>query len=426
MRIFAIDIDKWQEIFHTLRKNKIRTLLTAFGVFWGIFMLIIMLASGTGLENGVYHGMGDFATNSVFMWTQRTSKAYKGFPRGRRYHFTNDDTKAIRKQIQEIKLLAPRIQVRTWKDDNANNVVRGLKTGAFNILGDYPEFNQIDPVSITKGRFINWIDIRNKRKVVVIGNRVLDALYEKGEEPIGDYIRINGVYFMVVGVFRSKHSGGWAEWQEQCIFMPFTTVQKTYNYGNRVGWYSLTSQNHISVSDVEHKVKALLRKRHNIHPEDQEAIGSHNVEKEFLKIQGLFNGISGLVWIVGIGTLLAGVIGVSNIMLVIIKERTKEIGIQRAIGATPSRIIRQIITESVFLTSIAGYFGLVAGVILIEIINYFLDKAGGGGEMFNNPEVDFRVAITALVILIVSGALAGLIPAKRAVSIKPIDALRSE
>lgn len=413
------DVDKWQEIIHALKQNKLRTFLTAFGVFWGIFMLVVMLGSGRGLENGVYSEMGDFATNSMFVWSQRTSMPYKGFKRGRRFNFNNSDTRAIRQQIADIELLAPRLQA--YGSDGQNNVIYGKKTGAFTIFGDYPDFNHIDPVTITGGRFINDIDIDQERKVAVIGQRVKEMLFENQENPIGKYIRIQGVYFQIVGSFRSMHTGGWGEWQDQCIFMPFTTLQKTYNYGDAVGWFSVTSKPNVSVSEVEKQVIALLKKRHDVHPLDDQAIGHENVEEQFNKINGLFRGIDLLIWIVGIGTLLAGVIGVSNIMLVIVRERTKEIGIQRAIGATPLKIMGQIVTESVFLTSIAGYIGLVLGVVLVDF-----GLSGIKTESFLNPSVNMQVAVTALAILVVSGALAGIIPARRAVRIKPIDALRFE
>ena len=426
------DRDKWQEIIMALKQNKLRTTLTAFGVFWGIFMLVVMLGSGKGLENGAYDGMGGFATNSVFVWAQNTTIPYKGFKKGRRYSFSNSDTKALREQVPEIKMLAPRLEARfRGNGANTNNVIRGLKTGAFNIFGDYPDFNKIDPMTIIQGRYINEDDIKYKRKVAVIGFRVKDVLFTPKENPIGQYIRIKGVYFQVIGLTRSQHNGGWAEWQEQTIDLPLTTLQQTFNYGEDVGWYAITSQPNFSATFVEDKVKEILKKRHSISLDDKEAIGSENVEKQFKKMNGLFTGISVLVWIVGIGTLLAGVIGVSNIMLVIVKERTKEIGIQRAIGAAPSVIISQIITESIFLTASAGYVGLVCGVGLIELISNMLAKQAAaapnsGGAMFTRPEVDFGVAMTALIILIVCGALAGLVPAKRAVSIKPIDALRYE
>ncbi|OGL42621.1 MAG: multidrug ABC transporter ATP-binding protein [Candidatus Schekmanbacteria bacterium RBG_13_48_7] len=418
------DLDRWQEILIALRKNKLRTILTAFGVFWGIFMLIIMLGSGHGLQNGVTQGFGDFSTNSVFIWTQKTSIPYKGFPRGRQFYFENDDVDALRKNIPEIEYIAPRIQAGGFM--GGDNVVRGLRSGAYSIFGDYPEINNIDPVSTVSGRFINELDLQDKRKVVVIGSMVSDALFKPGENPIGDYIRIQGVYFQVVGIFKSKKIGEEADHENQTIYMPFTTLQKTYNYGNIVGYFSITSKKNVPVSVVEEKAIELLKSRHSVAPEDDMAMGHFNVEKEFNKMNGLFKGISTLIWIVGFGTLLAGVIGVSNIMLVIVKERTKEIGIQRAIGATPFRVISQIITESVFLTSLAGYLGLAAGVGMLSLVNSLMTDNPAQETMFKNPEIDFRIAVIALLILIVSGTFAGFVPAKRAVSIKPIDALRYE
>jgi putative ABC transport system permease protein len=422
------DRDRWQEIFSALKKNKLRTALTAFGVFWGIFMLVIMLGSGNGLQNGVYNGMGGFATNSVFMWSQNTTVPYKGFKKGRWYSFTNQDTKSLKQQIPEIESIAPRLQARFWENEGQTNIVRGLKTGAFNIFGDVPEYNKIDPVNILKGRYINKEDIDRKRKVVVIGSRVADVLFEKDENPIGEYIQVRGVYFMVVGVFKSQHNGGWAEWQETTVEIPLTTLQQVYNFGDRVGWFAITSRSDVSVTQVEEEAKTILKKIHSVAPEDNEAIGSENVEKQFIKLRKMFTGIKALIWIVGIGTLLAGVIGVSNIMLIIVKERTKEIGIQRALGATPFNIISQIISESVFLTSIAGYLGLLLGVGVIEGLNLLLQKSqeAGAEVMFTRPEVDFNLAVTALTILIVCGAIAGFIPAKRAINVKPIEALRYE
>jgi putative ABC transport system permease protein len=305
-------------------------------------------------------------------------------------------------------------------------VIRGLKTGVFSIMGDYPDYIKIDPLNILQGRFINDPDIKEKRKVVVIGTRVVDLLFNKDEEPINQYIQIQGVYFKVVGIFKSKRTGEQANNENQNIYMPFSTLQKTYNYGNIVGVFCVTSKDAIPVSVVEDKAIELLKKRHFIAPSDESAIGHFNLKKEYDKMSGLFLGIRILVWIVGTGTLLAGIIGVSNIMLVVVKERTKEIGIQRALGATPFSVISQIITESVVLTTFSGYFGLVIGVGLLELINWLLDKSGADTEMFVHPGVDFRIAVTALSMLIVAGAFAGLIPAQRAVSVKPIDALRYE
>lgn len=421
------DRDRWQEIWFALKQNKLRSILTAFGVFWGIFMIVVMMGSGKGLQNGAYDGMGGFATNSSFMWAQRTTVPYKGFKKGRWYNFDNTDTKALKEQIPEIELLAPRLEARFGSGQN--NVVRGLKTGAFNISGDYPDYFRIDPVNLVQGRLINDDDIKYKRKVALMGTRVKDVLFKPDEDPVGQYIRIRGVYFMVVGIYKSQHKGGWAEWQETSISLPLTTLQQTFNYGEAVGWYSVTSRGDVSVTVVEDKMKELLKRRHSVSPDDKEAIGSHNVEKEFKKMTILFTGIHVLILIVGIGTLFAGAVGVSNIMLFIVKERTKEIGIQRALGATPFKIISQIMMESISLTMVAGYVGLLLGVAVIEGMSYGLSKAAAASaepSMFTRPEVDFGVALAALLTLVFFGALAGLIPAQRAVSIKPIDALRYE
>jgi putative ABC transport system permease protein len=419
------DKDKWQEIYSSLKSNKLRTFFTAFGVFWGIFMLIIMLGSGNGLRNAVFDGMGDFATNSAIMFTRQTTIPYKGFPRGRSWLFHTSDMEAILKNIPEIDQLAPRLQ--PWGRNGANNVVHGIKTGAYSISGDYPAINKIDPVLMLKGRFINEIDLQNKRKVAVIGNRVRDELFKNSETVIGEYIRINGVYYQVVGIFEPKNKNiNFGGDKEKSIFIPFTTMQVSYNLGDDVHYFLVTAKPDKSASVVEEKCMKLLAERNHVAPEDEQAFGHFNLEKEFKKMNGLFLGIRILIWIVGTGTLLAGVIGVSNIMLIIIKERTREIGIQRAIGATPWRIISQVITESVTLTAMAGSFGLVLGVFLLEMLNNMLAASAEKSEMFKNPEVDIQVAVTALIVLIISGVVAGLIPARKAVSMKPVEALRYE
>lgn len=423
MRI--VDYDKWQEIMIVLKKNKLRTFFTAFGVFWGIFLLVVMMGSGNGLRNSALEGFGNMATNSFFMWTQRTSMPYKGFQRGRFFNFRNADTEAIRQNIPEVDKVAPRLQAFGFRG-TGSNVVRGERTGAFDVFGDTPQFFEIMPMNVEKGRLINKTDVDENRKVVVIGNRVYEEMFMQDEDPIGEYLQIQGVYFKVVGVVKSRQRGHMAERDEKSVYMPFTTLQQTYNYGDIVGWYSITAKKGVPASEAEKKTKEFMRARHHIHPDDDRAIGSWNMENEFNKFNNLFMGINILVWIVGMGTLFAGVVGVSNIMLIVVKERTKEIGIQRAIGAPPSAIISQIIVESVFLTTLAGYIGLVVGVGLIELVDYVLVSSGTESEMFRNPEINFNMAMTALAVLVVSGIFAGLIPARRAVSIKPIDALRDE
>jgi len=419
------DRDRWYEIYSTLKSNKLRTFMTAFGVFWGILMLVIMMGSGNGLRNAVFDGFQDFATNSAFIWTRQTSIPYKGLPRGRNWLFNNEDMKALKENLPEIGYLAPRLQ--PWSGNGDNNVVRGIKTANFDIFGDYPAYFRIDPVTMLAGRELNDIDINENRKVAVIGNQVRDELFEKEENPIGQYIRIRGVYFQVVGVFEPRNKNiSFGGDKEKTIFIPFTSLQIAYNMGDQVHFIAVTASDNVPVSILEKKVIALLGERNKIAPEDENAFGHFNLEEEFIQMNGLFNGINVLIWIVGIGTLFAGVIGVSNIMLIVVKERTHEIGIQRSIGATPWKIIGQILMESVSLTALSGMIGLVLGVAVLELINYQMTNSGAEAEMFKNPGVDFNVALTALIVLIFSGLFAGFIPARKAVSIKPVEALRAE
>jgi len=420
------DLDHWKEVFSTLKKNKLRTFFTAFGVFWGIFMLIVMVGSGKGLQNGVMAGMGDFATNSMFVWTQPTTKAYKGYKEGRRYMFDNRDVTALRENVPEIKYLAPRLQGGNSQGDSPN-VVRGLESGSFSIYGDDPVWNKIDPADIIKGRFLNELDIKNNRKVAIIGDQVERVLFKPGEESLGEYVRVQGVYFQVVGVFQPLNDNiNFGGDKSQSIFIPYTTMQQVYNFGDAIHWFAVTAKDGVPIATLEDKILNVLASRHTVHPEDKEAFGYFNLGQQFDQITGLFTGIDLLIWIVGTGTLLAGVIGISNIMLVIVKERTQEIGVMRAIGATPAKVMRQIITESVVLTLLAGYTGLVLGVAIIEVVNYGLTMQGGDSNAFRNPEIDFNIAMLALTILVISGVFAGIIPARKAVRIKPIDALRDE
>jgi len=399
------DLDLWKEIIDALKKNRMRSFMTAFGVFWGIFMLIIMSGAGRALENGIMDGIKAFATNSAFFWTERTSVPYEGFQRGRRWDYKNKDIQYIRANMKDVEYLSPRLfGPNTYGGDNT---VRGIKTGAFNIYGDYPDFYKIDPWTPLKGRLLNEIDIMQNRKVCIIGERVAEVLFEKDEDPIGEYLKINGVYFQVVGVVHPEtriNIGGGQK--NEAIMIPFTTMQRTYNMGDVVHFFSVTSVPGVPVSRVEERLKELLKERHHISPDDRQAIGSFNIEVEWKKYNALFNGIQILTWIVGIGTLLAGIIGVSNIMMVIIRERTQEIGIQRAIGATPGKVMLHIVLESVFLTVLAGYIGLALGVGLLELLSMALDT--GSDEMFfRRPEVSFKMAVSALTVLVFAGIFAG-------------------
>jgi putative ABC transport system permease protein len=420
------DLDRWNEIWHALMKNKVRSLLTAFGVFWGIFMLIVMAGAGKGLSNGIIEGVGKFATNSTFLWTNRTGEPYKGFKRGRYWNMDSEDLRIIKEKVPEVQIISPK---NFGSNNNSGpNTVRGLKNGSFNIKGDYPEYVKIDPVTVEKGRWINQIDILEKRKVCAIGTKVFETMFKPDENPLGQYLKISGVYYQVIGVIKPETRVNINGRTEESVFIPFTTMQQTFNMGNEVHFLALTSVPGVPVSVVEEKVKDIIKKRHSISPTDTQAINSVNIEKQFLQMRGLFLGISILTWIVGIGTLMAGVIGVSNIMLVIVKERTKEIGVQRALGARPVTIITQIMLESVALTTVAGYIGLSLGVGLLELINRIMESQSKNSEeiFFKNPEVSISVALAALIVLVIAGLFAGSIPAKRALQIKPIEALREE
>lgn len=416
------DYDKWQEIFSAIKKNKLRTALTMFGVFWGIFMLVLLLGSGAGLKNGITRGFSEWATNSGFIWSNRTTMPYQGMQPGRYIPFNNEDREAIIREVDGLQYLAPRNNL--WRPTEGNNVMRNEKAGSFNIFGDYPEYQHVQKVNIHSGRHLNHFDVAEKRKVCVIGDNVRTVLFKPDEDPLGDYIRVMGVYFKIIGIFKSQRSGEQGANDEQTIYLPFTTFQQTFNYGDRIGWFAYTVTPGYENTYVENQIKSLLRERHKVHPEDVDALGSENLAEEFGKIFGLFNGITIFNWIVGIGALLAGMIGISNIMLIIVKERTKEIGIRKSMGATPISIISLIMQESIFLTGIAGYAGLVLGVLLLESIASGLPD--NPDMMFTNPGIDLNIGLTSLAVIIISGALAGLIPARKAAMIRPIEALRAE
>jgi putative ABC transport system permease protein len=420
------DRDKWNEILEALSANTFRTILTAFGVFWGIFILVILLAAGNGLENGVKKGFSGIATNTMFMWTQATSKAYKGLPQTRQFNFKNDDVPALKENFPDLLYVSPRNQLGGYQ--GANNVIRGTKTAAFTVYGDYPELIKQESMTVTKGRFVNQQDIVNKRKIAIIGQGVIDELYVKAEEVIGTYIKINGVNFMVVGVYKAKSHGGGgdAESAQKNIFIPFTTFQQAFNFGDTVGWMALTANDNASITELKPKIFEFMKARHSIHPDDERAIGNFDLFEEFSKIQGLFLILRFIAYFVGTLVLLSGIIGISNIMLIVVKERTKEIGIRRALGATPRAIRSQILTEAIFLTIIAGMFGIAVATGLLAVVNMILDSMPSEDMMFANPSVDLGVVFIALLILICSGLLAGFIPAQTAINVKPVDALRAE
>lgn len=411
---------EFSEISAVLGRNKLRTFLTAFGVFWGILMLILLLGTGNGLENGVDARFSGKATNTFFIWTQPTSKPYGGFSPGRYFDFQNEDIPWLKQNLKGIKILAPRNQLGGHRGSNL--VYRKDKSSAFSVNGDIPEIKEILPLKMSKGRFLNQFDMDEKRKVAAIGQRVYETLFEKGEDPIGQTINVGGIWFTVVGVFGSTSSGDDAERYLETIHVPFSTFQKVFNIGNSVDWLSVTVKDKVDAAGVEEEALKLLARRHEIAPDDPFAFGHFNMQKIFTKVKNLLIGINALVWVVGLGTLAAGVIGVSNIMLIVVKERTKELGIRRALGAPPSSVVMQILAESIFLTGLSGYTGLISGIFILESVSAGLGNSAA--TLYQNPGVDLYVCVGALIILIISGALAGIIPAQRALSNKPVEALR--
>lgn len=370
-------------------------------------------------------GFDGIATNTMFMWSQTTSKAYKGLPKTRRYDFRNSDVMALKQAFPDLLYVSPRNQLGDF--NGTNNVVRGTKTSSFTIYGDYPELIKQQPMDIIKGRFINQQDITERRKIAVIGKGVISELYGKEEEAIGTYVKINGINFMVIGVYHSKRQGGNAEQEQKNIFIPFTTFQQAFNYGDKVGWMALTAKDETSITSLKPKILELIKSLHSVNPEDDRAVGNFDLYEQFNKVQSLFDILKIIAYFVGTLVLISGVIGISNIMLIVVKERTKEIGIRRALGATPAAIRGQILSESIFLTIISGMLGIAVATGIIAVLNMALDSMPpDSNTMFANPSVDLRVVFVALLILVGSGLLAGFIPAQTAINVKPVDALRTE
>ncbi len=409
---FLFDIDTWQELKESLTKNKLRTVITMIGVWWGILLLIGLLGSAKGIENKFSVQFGDYATNSVFIWGQSTSMAFKGYQEGRFPRLKFSHLEKIKNQVRGIKFLLPR---------NARDaqVVRGVQYASFTMSGDFPLLDQIQKKNLIAGRFINQSDINETKKVAVISDDVFKQLFDADEEVIGDFIKINEISYKVVGVFEQ----GDFDFGGQ-LHIPFTTFQKVYNQGDNIGWITVTGEDGFDIRQLEKDVKLVLKNLNYVHPEDNRAFGSFNLGELFERFEGFLMGMQFLTWFVGIATLIAGVFAIGNILLITVKERTKEIGIRRAIGATPFEIKRQIVIESIFLTIIAGIFGIISGGWILIAMDYAFGS--GPDSVLINASVPIIVVFIAVIILVVFGTLIGLIPANRATSIKPIDALREE
>jgi putative ABC transport system permease protein len=412
---FLFDSDTWQEIYGSIRKNKVRTSITIIGVLWGIFLLVVLLGSARGLENSFNKLFGNFATNSVFVWTQSTDTPFKGFQEGRRFTLNMNDIAALKSEYaDEIRLLAPRNQTN-------NLIIKDFKSGSFKVSGDYPILDQIQKKQLLYGRFLNQNDINTNAKVTVISEDMYKQLFEIDAFPIGQYLKINSISYKVIGVYKPSST---IDFDGDCAYIPFTTYRKVYNTADNVDWMMITANEGTDIEQMERDVLLTLKGLHKVHPEDERAFGSVNLGKEIGKVTGFITGMQFLTWFVGIATLVAGVFAIGNILLITVKERTKEIGIRRAIGATPKGIRQQIVLESVFLTTVAGMLGVVLGSFVLFVI----DMAFGQGEdaTLINPTVNIPIILIAFVTLVVLGTLIGLIPAHMATVVKPIEALREE
>jgi putative ABC transport system permease protein len=411
------DLDKWQEIYSTIKKNKLRTFLTAFGVFWGIFMLVLLLGVGNGMQNGVVEMFKGDATNLVMVFRGKTSVPYKGMQPGRNINFKEDDLDHLTFSVKGLDKIAP-----------TNNLTGEFvikyknKNGTFTVRATTPEFFEMDRQDLVNGRRLNQNDIKENRKVATLGIRAKEILFGS-EEALGKYVDIKGVHFLVVGVFNDESSSGRSN---EMLYIPFSIYQQIYNPSGNVERMHILVKENYSAKMVEEDVKKMLAQKHTFSPDDKQAIRIFNLEERFNQFMSLFASIRIFIWVVGTGTLIAGIVGVSNIMLIIVKERTREIGIRKAIGATPWSLVSLILQESILITAVSGYLGLVCGVALLEGMNYTIIRSGVQMPYFSNPEIDFGIAISATIILILAGTFAGLMPALKAARIKPIEALNSD
>lgn len=417
------DVDKWQEILTSLGKQKLRTGLTAFGVFWGIFMLVILLGFGTGFGTKIETIFGDAKSVVIFWPSNTTQLSFEGLSKGRAIKFTQEDVDAIRQSIPSVDLVDGKNNLGNF--GAAQYIVYGKESGSFSVAGTHAGWEAFEFIKLLEGRFINPLDEKEKRKIAVIGTRVKEVLFKNGTNPIGESINVGGVKFKVVGIYKSTEPDGSQEANGK-IFLPNETLRQAFNQMDAFHVLFFSPKPGFNAFDMERDVKKLLYERKKIHPDDTGVIGGFNMEQAYQMNRGLVDGVLGFSWMVAIGTIIAGVIGVGNIMLVVVKERTREIGLRKALGATPTNISLMIIHESLVITFIAGYAGLTTGVLLLEGIRALLVKLGQGDGIFASPYIDINIALMALSVLVLTGVLAALLPAAKAASVNPITALQDE
>lgn len=417
------DLDKWQEILHVIKQNKLRTFLTAFGVFWGILMLILLLGVGKGLQNGSRGMFTNDVQDSVWISPRKTSVAYGGLSPGRQVVFTEEDIDALKRELPGLDHIAAENPLGAfWRGGII--VTHGKKTGSFDVFGVGNEYFDIKLLTDYRyGRSLNALDHAEARKAATIGTRVADALFGPGFDPIGENITINGVNFRVVGVF---YDSGWQGRMSERIYIPLTTYKQTFDKSKTVNQLAITPKPGVDSFALEKAAITLLKARHSIAPDDRRAIRSNNLAERAQSFRSLFAAIDIFIWFVGIGTLAAGIVGISNIMIITVKDRTREIGVRKALGATPRSIVGLILLESVALTAVAGYLGLVLGVGLLEGLQYAMEKMKVQSPYFANPEVSFKIAVTATLLLVFVGAAAGLAPALKAARVMPVEAMRAD
>ena len=417
-----LERDPWLELAQVFLRNPFRTFLSSLGVGWGLFMILITVGASNGLEEGVKQDMGNRVKNSAFMWGRSTTIPYKGYPRGRSIELNAADIEYLEENATTLLAVAPRNQLGGWR--GGDNVTHGVKTAACGVYGDVPVYKDIDPIVIMKGRYINQRDLDDRRKVAVIGRRVRQLLFDKNEKVLGSHIQVQGVTFTVVGVYRSQQTGEDAEEAENAIFTPHTTFNHAFNMGDRVGWMSLLIKEEVPGDTAMAEVMRLLKAQKSVHPEDRRAFGHWSMAESHEEMTMVFGAFRWVSFVFGGLALFAGVIGIMNIMLITIKERTKELGVRRALGATPANIVTQIMVETLTLTVLAGLVGGTLGVFVLDAIDAYLINAEDNG-IFRHPHVTLDVLMTALGTMTILGAFAGILPALRALRIQPVEALRT-
>ena len=416
-----LDIDSYREVLDTLTRNKARSFLTGFGVFWGVFMLVALMGGGAGLKEMLEKNFDGFAQNTVMIWSQQTTKPYKGFRKGRWWSMDYKDVTRLKQRVPELDVVAP-ILFAPW--GRSNTAYYGDQKTTPRIQGTVPELAQVIAPRMYYGRFINEMDIREHRKVCVIGKKIFKDLFKDGGDPCGKKIRVDSTYYEVIGVdYNTNSSMNFNGRAEEKITLPITLMQATYNRGNQVDMIAATGRENVVMSSITDRIRETIALAHYIDPTDEMGAMVFNTEVLFQMLDNLFKGVNFLIWLVGLGTLLAGAIGVSNIMMVTVRERTTEIGIRRAIGATPKMILSQIISESIVLTLVAGMSGILFGVMILQMLEMYNTE---DGIIQTHFQVGFWTAIFCAFVVSSLGVLAGLAPAARAMSIKPVDAMRDE